>query len=83
MKWISVKERLPEIGTSVIVNDGKSDWYNISWRYDRNKDARDRAKTRKDKYPEEIGWYTSCCCNQFSSSEIVYWTEIQPPKGDE
>lgn len=83
MKWIKVSERLPEIGVSVIVTDGKSDWYNISWRYDFNKSDRDKAKTRKDKYPEKIMWHTSCCCNEFSESQIIYWAEIEPPKDNE
>jgi len=83
MKWIKVSERLPKVETSVIVTDGKSDSYNISWRYDTNKSNRDRAKIHKDKYPEDIRWYTGCCCTQFYVSEIIYWAEIEPPKGDE
>ncbi len=80
MKWISVKDRLPIIGISVIVSDGKSDLFAISSLYDANKFNRDKARTRKDKYPEKIKWNTSCCCNEFSSSDIQYWAEIEPLK---
>lgn len=82
MKWIKVSERLPEIGNKVLVTDGKDwSWYDVSWRYDENKDLRDRARTNKNKYPESIVWYTSCCCNQFEESEIKYWSPIEAPKG--
>lgn len=83
MKWISVKERLPEIGTSVLVTDGKSDWFSISWRYDYNKFNRDKARIRKDKYPEKIVWNTGCCCAEFNESSIHYWAEIESPKDSE
>ncbi len=80
MNWISVKDRLPEVGESVIVTDGNSDWYQISWRYDKNQSNRDKARKHKDKYPVLLVWNTGCCCNEFFEDEIKYWAKIEPCK---
>jgi len=66
MNWIKVHDQLPEQDTPVIVYS--KDWRGDDYIYiadltDINKEYRDRARTRKDKWPIRL---------EFISNENIY-----------
>ena len=74
MKWISVKERLPELNQRVLVYIPR--WRNDCWEVS----FRD-----KDKNGEWYKEFVSDCCDTFDSyyndNEITHWMPLpEPPK---
>lgn len=57
-RWISVNDKLPELDERVLIY--QEGFIIISYLKDENKDLRDSARTRKDKYPPKIKWAYIC-----------------------
>lgn len=77
MEWIKTAERLPSLGTRVLVfGDGFTCIANLS---DINEYDRSRARTRKDKYPIELKWQadSNCCYSPDENEEqYPYWSPL-------
>ena len=73
MKWISVKDQLPEIDAWVLVYcDDMSNTYHVTKLYDENKYYRDKARTRKDKYPPSLVWSS----DESYIEEVTHWMPL-------
>lgn len=75
MQWIKTKEKIPENCRSVLVSD-KHGWVSIAHIEDVNQDKRDKARTRKDKYPIKMEWKGIITQNYCSEDYFPYWMEL-------
>lgn len=80
VKWISVKDRLPEIDVEVLVTEGG--YCKVSRIVDVNEYSREKARTRKDKYPIKIEWVQDSYCD--IDWDISHWMKLpELPKEDQ
>jgi hypothetical protein len=74
MNWISVNERLPELGKEVLICEG--DWQAISMLADTTSWDRQEDYSMGKPYPQNIIWYS------LPGARPTHWMEL-PPKPSE
>lgn len=74
MEWISVDERKPKLGLTVLVSNGQD--ISMAYLEDINQHNRYKARTRKDKYPIKIEWQSENYDWGWYTETITHWMEL-------